>query len=1129
MLDATHADFKSMTVSATDIAGYTGDGYRFGVWDPKASHMVFDWEAPKDGRYRLKLRYSSPDDRTVMIRVKRLSNKEIKENNYYPLNQTLTESDWQYSPDVYLDLEQGEYSFSILQYGYEIPNIDHLHIEWVPEDIEEPIDPSFPIDGLHLTAEDAVLAGSTVLQTAESKPSGTGHTGEGFLEFPTRSGDSATWTVDIEEEGKYLLSFRHTNANDRTMQLSINGQEPVTVDFPSTEKWRNYVVSDPIELELKSGVNAIKLETEQSLGPHLDFAELTLDDGVAGEGRFVSAAIEAAYNSGDVSHIDDIGELHQQISKDLKEAYNSGLAIETANYIFAGDILHSITPKDYIDRIEADIWNSSQPGFPIIIGDNHSSIWTASINKDRKAIASVIPNTRFLTEESYYRFIKWLSGRSDEYLENEVVSVMKVGNSGSEDLNVGTPETTVELNYIPQDMSVRPDILHIKGRGLTEEEVDFALDMLRVYPDLPVYFANQFSEQGVIKQQQLLSMLGFRYGSPSSDVSTSYTVEQLETSFDKTAFSKEIINHYNLNENLATDEFPFDLSDGNTAEFKAAFSTPLSTVRKQLNTNDKLAEPIFSDNELFHLSKLYVLLGDVYREKINYPLDHKSEDETPWLHAWFADNTTYYNRDFAYGQADLGNFSEQIENRHLLQEQDIYIEAREGVSWHPTGAYAHPGQPFELTLSSNAATAMDVFINTQRTGSTKEWGKYQRPKYLKSPLVKIYPGQSLTLTSPYGGPIFIEGSLNDDISVKITNSGQHPLFTEETIDGLAEAVEASPYSWSYLDLRRFQLFSQTEYMYGTLHERYSSDHNQLLSEIDTYTVDKVSEFGGFVSNDISLNAQVLSICESKGLDCDNQDWHKRAHTQRANHDFSSHCGVGCSGNPYDSAYKFSATSWLVLHEIGHNIQISEMNINGKGGEVTNNLVPMYVYRSHPDYQDYVRVRDRWPKIYGWMQEGQNVDNTTEYVKDKLWTQSDKDQLALYMQMAYASEYIGYLESGFDIYTLNYLHAREVRNIDSWSQNKDRLGLSLYEERPRLNGNDFMLISLSYFTGYDWRDLFSAWGIPVSETADMQVGTYKNPPMDLKFYIPENDLEVQPYYRSLPLDGTTEWQWLEDID
>ncbi|MGU3846649.1 ImpA family metalloprotease, partial [Vibrio diabolicus] len=87
-----------------------------------------------------------------------------------------------------------------------------------------------------------------------------------------------------------------------------------------------------------------------------------------------------------------------------------------------------------------------------------------------------------------------------------------------------------------------------------------------------------------------------------------------------------------------------------------------------------------------------------------------------------------------------------------------------------------------VTRNDSNEVTTKIVINSLRSGATHEFSKdgYTRPKMLTSFAYEVKPGETITLTSPYGGPIQVHFN-NNDVPVALTFShvAQHPVWRSE--------------------------------------------------------------------------------------------------------------------------------------------------------------------------------------------------------------------------------------------------------------------------------------------------------------------------------------------------------------
>lgn len=116
------------------------------------------------------------------------------------------------------------------------------------------------------------------------------------------------------------------------------------------------------------------------------------------------------------------------------------------------------------------------------------------------------------------------------------------------------------------------------------------------------------------------------------------------------------------------------------------------------------------------------------------------------------------------------------------------------------------------------------------------------------------------------------------------------------------------------------------------------------------------------------------------------------------------------------------------------------------------------------------------------------------VYQRLWESSgiydlNGERMALYVQWThYWRERTGVAEQAWDLYALRPLHERQLRNAD-WATYRQRLGFSQFSTRRSLEGNDYLVIALSWISKRDQRPMFDLWGMRYSAAASAQVAAY----------------------------------------
>ena len=474
-----------------------------------------------------------------------------------------------------------------------------------------------------------------------------------------------------------------------------------------------------------------------------------------------------------------------------------------------------------------------------------------------------------------------------------------------------------------------------------------------------------------------------------------------------------------------------------------------------------------------------------------------------------------------------------------------------------TGWYALPGQPVTLTRNDNSNLKVNIQLHYGRSKTNRV---YEDSKPYRGPIeqhvnrFELKPSESFTFSTPYGAPIYLVISGDSPLAVNVTaaNVGLHPTITDFTseaqIDTFVERYLNSPLPHVDLKTHGAELHLRKDrFMTG---EVTAELVKEMLRSIQQDHLGTVYTLAGFKvpgkTLEESLSPDVVALCRDRlgEDDCLDEVLHNRTSIQHVNYDQDAHCGIGCAGNPWDSGANINPVGWLDNHELGHNLQtsrisgdyVTESNRNNWGsyssrrGENSNNIFPYYVkwkYHYYTQGNDY-QIRDGHMNskdaFYGYMSDLLNVkdgsgrfiytadckkmangDRYTAPWESNAYAFANSFRMAFFIQLALQIDKMTMgngkiLNSGFDVYTLLYLHARIFdkynRNETDWLHHKDRLGFSefAYAGDPtyggntitRIPGNDFMLVSLSHLSKWDWRPYFDVFGLRYSDLAARQV-------------------------------------------
>lgn len=549
------------------------------------------------------------------------------------------------------------------------------------------------------------------------------------------------------------------------------------------------------------------------------------------------------------------------------------------------------------------------------------------------------------------------------------------------------------------------------------------------------------------------------------------------------------------------------------AAYASEFFTPASNLRAGLRSLDAKGVALF-DEPGYALEKLLVLLGDKYRATLQYPLD-KTSAGADFQRALFADMTAYINRAHAAVARNLGNFAEMIPATTPAVSRTVGVAPpATGTRDHMTGLYVMPGRTVTLARTDGGAAAVTVGINMLRDTS-RPYNVYDRPLQLASPRVSLAPGARLSLTSPYGGPLFVFVEKSADataVQIKVDGATTHPLLRDARDPAQVAAFKAelasTPTSWVGITTDFVTVHSNLTNFRKTM-KTYGDDVDKLVADLWTYMVKDTYELAGFnsASGSFALPAAVTAFCAKAGWDCGGTQ-HRRDAMQHVISDHYARCGAGCSGNPYDQNWALDPLGWGETHEIGHNLQRARLNIyGGQSTEVSNNIFPMHKqaqFNRTPAGLGAPKLRGGGAAKLGFdvIRESLSMPDPTAHVRQQRWSDTSYAadaafRLQFYRQLVeFARHYNASFVDGWELYTLMYLLDRNFAasaSAGAWPGAAAGLGFGTYAAYPsNMDGNDFMVIASSRIIGRDMRPVFDLWGVTYSAAASAQVTAHALP-------------------------------------
>jgi hypothetical protein len=532
------------------------------------------------------------------------------------------------------------------------------------------------------------------------------------------------------------------------------------------------------------------------------------------------------------------------------------------------------------------------------------------------------------------------------------------------------------------------------------------------------------------------------------------------------------------------------------------FQQGATTVKGMLNSLDANKKNIFNEDG-YRIQKLLALSADKFRQGVSYPMDKVSTDSTRFLKSYYADHAVYNYRSINPAQSDMGNFSRSNFSHITAISRTVNYTTKNG--FRSTGAYALPGQTVSVTRNDKSAVSVKVFVNTQRSGSTHQWASngYKRPKYLKSQSMEIKSGETISFTSPYGGPIQLAfGGKDLPVSVSLNNIGEHPYWASSADDAsFTQKMDQGQYDWAEISTTGFEVHSTLDKMRKSIANPQWGSAQALATATMRYMYNLPHALAGFQGPNIDPIPELHDFANANGWTINTLD-----KVQHMNADQAT-CGYGCSGNPYDAYWAFNPTGHGDVHELGHGLQGGKRFAGWENHSMTN----YYSYFTKAQYyQDTGSISGcqslPFESNFKIFQDSVNQADSATYVKTNLWDKNSWSKSAgMFIQMMMATQNEGALQNGWLLRGRLHLFERELNRAKKtealWNEKRDSLGFGQYawSDIKSINNNDWYLVATTYVTGRDFSDYFDMWAIPYSIKAKAQVTALGYEMMPKQYY------------------------------
>ncbi|MGL5359784.1 MAG: SslE/AcfD family lipoprotein zinc metalloprotease, partial [Shewanella sp.] len=387
----------------------------------------------------------------------------------------------------------------------------------------------------------------------------------------------------------------------------------------------------------------------------------------------------------------------------------------------------------------------------------------------------------------------------------------------------------------------------------------------------------------------------------------------------------------------------------------------------------------------------------------------------------------------------------------------------------PTGQWAVAHQPFTVSVSGTSApVTVTVALADDLTGREKhELGLKRPPRMTQSYTLNAGNiGASHTLTSPYGGLIYVQGNQGRDVTITFKDTVAAPLYQFDgqkgqwlnPLDSPAPIGEVVSQSFVYSASKA----NLTADNYGQNLATFAGERDQFAADLND-----------FYARDEGLGGQANRMATDSTMP------NNRHHFVN---DVAISIGAAHSGYPVmNTGFNASSkqislaplNSWLLWHEVGHNAAEAPFKVEG-ATEVVNNLLALYMQDKHlgkmSRVEQDIRIAPDFvnaEKGHAWAMGGAG-ERLVMYAQLKEWAETE-----FTLQQWYKGEVPAYYTDtkGMQGWNLFKLMHRLSRNNDDGKFTLQGENLCYGQD---FSQSDQLMICASYAAQTDLSGFFTAW-------------------------------------------------------
>lgn len=557
----------------------------------------------------------------------------------------------------------------------------------------------------------------------------------------------------------------------------------------------------------------------------------------------------------------------------------------------------------------------------------------------------------------------------------------------------------------------------------------------------------------------------------------------------------------------------------------------IQRISHYLRSFNQTGESIFNQSDNTLLRQL-VILADILRLKVNYAGLSKNSDSLIFLQTYIADAWLDFNRSHTtvspngagdYMPATANNLPVSTEWETLT----IQLPQNSGVTL--IGRASIPAKAIQIQIVDAKNASLKLQTSYLRTvGSPLSDKGYQHPVQPNSPAIAISK-QTSTFNSPFGGPLMLSYSgatAGQNITIRVKGVAKYahfdftkPMTNAEMIEAQT-ALQNNQFGWNTIKLVGSEIQQTTHYARKAMGN--FTPNQYVVERIKPVIFDSNHIANGY--NNMPLDNQTNQYCQTLGWDC-NSDVHRAPNIQHFV-GWIATCGYLCSGNPVD-AYTGVDVGWGWAHELGHNTvqPVLSMVFTGTTSksrmgcqvECDNNILAgLTMLRKYQLLGEDTNGSNfaHW-QLYNQLQASRNTgkqgENLRVDMENRLWSgdgyTNPNAKQAVHMQLAMLFTKLQQkkgqpdIQGVYEFFRLLNTANRLVKKLDLSTvsnSDKNKYGLGSYSKKDYTNPELIYMLS-SKIVGYDLKDVFTLYGLPISSTAHQSVEKLQLPTAPLSFY------------------------------